>query len=130
VTRADIDLVRDAWTAFARGDIDSAAATLDPEVRWYAADDPEGEGACRNREQATAFMRRSLAEGVTAELLDVQDAGDRLVTVIRTHAPPEWELGPEPHGELVTVRNGKVTEIVVYASVEDARAATNPGSGN
>jgi hypothetical protein len=60
---------------------------------------------------------------VTAELLDIRDAGDRLVAVIRSHVPPEWERRPEPHGELITVRDGKVTEMVVYPTVDEALAA-------
>jgi hypothetical protein len=84
---------------------------------------PTGEQACHSREDATAFIRRALADGLTAELLDVRDAGERLVAVIHTHAPPEWERSPDPHGELVTIRDGKVVEMVVYATVEDALAA-------
>jgi len=56
---------------------------------------PDGEGACRSREDAAAFIRRALADGMTAELLDVRDAGHRLVAVIHTHAPPEWNYFPE-----------------------------------
>ena len=123
MTPSDAELLRGAWDAFARGDVDAATAVLDPHVRWYGADDPDGEGGCHNREEAAAFIRRALADGLTADLLDVRDAGDRLVAVIHTHAPPEWGRSPEPHGEVVTVRDGKVTEMVVYPTVEDALAA-------
>jgi hypothetical protein len=80
-------------------------------------------GACHNRDEAAAFIRRALADGLTAELLDVRDAGDRLLSVIHTHAPPECERSPEPHGEVIIVRDSKVTEMVVYPTVEDALAA-------
>jgi ketosteroid isomerase-like protein len=129
VSRSDVELLRSGWQAFVRGDVDAAVAVLDPEVRWHAAGDPHGEGACRNREDAAAFLRRALADGMTAELLDVRDTGDRLVALIHTHAPPEWERSAEPHGELVTIRDGKVTEIVVYPTVEDALAAAGLGAG-
>ena len=120
---SDIELVRGAWDAFARGDIDAALDVLDPDVQWYGAGDPEAEGACRNREQAVAFIRRSLAEGVTAELLELRDAGDRLIAVVNAHTPPEWERPPGAHGELITVRDGKVTEMVVYPTVDEALVA-------
>ena len=71
----------------------------------------------------------ALADGLTAELLDIRDAGDRLVAVIHTHAPPEWERSPEPHGELVTIRDGKVTEMVIYPTVEDALIAAGLDAG-
>lgn len=123
MSSSDVELLRGAWAAFARGDVDAAVTALHPQVRWYAHADPDGDGACRNRDEAAAFLRRAIADGLTAELLDVHDAGERLVAVIHTHAPPDWEREPGPHGELVTVRAGKVTEMVVYPTVDDALAA-------
>ena len=118
MTTSDIDLVRRAWDAFSRGDVTAAAAVLKVLPR-----PTDGDGACHNRDEAAAFLRRALDDGLTAELLDLRDAGDRLVAVTHTHAPPEWERSPEPHGELITVRGGKVVEMVVYPTVEDALAA-------
>jgi uncharacterized protein len=129
MSQSDVELLRRGWAAFGRGDVDAAVDVLGSQVRWYAAGDPDGEGACHDRADAAAFLQRALAEDMTAELLDVHDAGDRLVAVIHTHAPPEWERGPEPHGELITVRAGKVTEMVVYPTVEDALAAARLGAG-
>jgi len=123
VTRTDVETLRRAWDAFTRGDVAAAADALDPEVRWYGAGDPEGEGSCHNREEAAAFIRRALADGLTAELLDIRDAGECLVAVIHAHAPQDWERSPEPHGEVVTIRDGKITEMVVYPTVEDAFTA-------
>lgn len=40
-----------------------------------------------------------------------------------THQPPEWGEQPDPHGEVVTVRDGKVVEMLVYPTVEAALAA-------
>jgi hypothetical protein len=102
---------------------------LDPQVRWYGAGDPDHEGACHDRDQALAFIRRSVDDGVTAELLDIRDAGARLVAVIQAHNPPQWDQPRGPHGELITVRDGKVTEMVVYPTVEDALAAAGIGAG-
>ena len=42
--------------------------------------------------------------------------------ILHAYVPPEWgERGP--HGEVVTVRDGKVTEMVVYPTVEKALTA-------
>ena len=118
---SDVQMLRRAWGAFARGDVDAAADVLHAEVRWYGAREPDADGSCANREQARAFIERSIAAGVTSELLDVFDAGGgRLVLTVLTHAPPGWELNPEPHGEVVTVSAGKVTEMVMYPTVQEA----------
>ena len=127
MSQSDVEMLRRAWDAFARGDVAAAVDALDPDVQWYGAGDPDGEGSCHNREEATAFIRRALADGLTAELLEVRDAGDCLVAVIHTHAPSDWERSPEPHGEVVTIRDGKVTEMVVYPTVEDACTAAGIG---
>jgi ketosteroid isomerase-like protein len=119
----DIELLRRAWDAFARGDVDGAADVLDADVRWYGADAASEEDGCHNRDEALAFIRQTLADGVSAEALDFKDADDRVVVVVQTHRPPEWGERPEPHGEVVTVRDGKVVEMVVYPTVGDALTA-------
>ena len=47
-------------------------------------------------------------EGVTAELLDIRDEAIRVVAVIGSPVASKGERRPEPHGELITVRDGKV----------------------
>ena len=119
----DLELLRGAWQAFAAGDLEGAASALHPEVRWYAADEPDSEGTCHNRDQALAFLRRNAADGLSAELLELREVGDRIVSIIQTHVPADWGEQPPPHGELVSVRDGKIAEMVVYPTVDDALLA-------
>ncbi len=119
----DVQVVRGAWAAFASGDTARAASFLDPAVRWYGDGEPDDDGACRSRGDALAFMRRALDDGVAAELLDVRRVGDRLVATVRTQPPSEWGQQATVHGELVTVREGRITEIVVFGSVDEAVTA-------
>jgi ketosteroid isomerase-like protein len=123
VSASDIGLLRRAWAAFERGEIDAATEVLDPDVRWYGANEPDAESSCHNREQARAFIRRAIETGISTELLDIRDAGEhRLVLILHIHVPADrGERGP--HGEVVTVRDGKVTEMVVYPTVQDALTA-------
>ena len=40
--------------------------------------------------------------------------------------PPEWGgESPEPHGEIITLRNGRVSEMVVYPTVQAALEAAS-----
>jgi ketosteroid isomerase-like protein len=123
MAQADIELVRGAWEAFEVGDLEAAAAALHPEVRWYAAEEPDADGTCHSRGDALAFLQTALADGVSAELLELRDFGDHIVSIIRTHVPAEWGEQPPPHGEVVTVRDGKIIEMVVYPTVDGALAA-------
>jgi hypothetical protein len=64
-----------------------------------------------------AFMRRAAAAGRIGELVDVVDAGERVVVVMR---PPD---GSELRANLVTFHNGKVVEMVSHESRDSALAA-------
>jgi ketosteroid isomerase-like protein len=119
----DVQLLRDAWEAFVAGDLEGATAALDPQVRWYAADEPDAAGTCHNRGEALAFLQRTRADGVSAELLELREVGDRIVSIIQTHIPPDWGEQPPPHGEVVTVRDDKIVEMVVYPTVDEALRA-------
>ncbi|MEA2217722.1 MAG: SnoaL-like domain [Solirubrobacteraceae bacterium] len=123
MSASDVELVRRAWDAVARGDVEAAVDVLADDVRWHGAGSESPEDGCHDRDEAREFIRRTLAEGVSAEALDVRDAGDRVVVVIQAHRPPAWGPQPEPHAEVVTVRDGKVVEIVVHPTVGDALAA-------
>lgn len=119
----DVALLRRAWEAFALGDVETATEVLDPHVQWYGAGDDEHHGGCHSRDEALAFIRRALADGVTAEAFDFRDAGDRVVVLLQRHEPRACGEQPAPHGEVVTVRDGKVIEMVVYPTVDAALAA-------
>ena len=121
MTTSDVELVRAAWAAFHRGDLEAIASAFSADVRWHGVDDPDG--GCRGRDEAVAFVRRAVQDGVTAEATDVLDAGDRVVVSVRVRHPPQWGDQPEPHGEVVTVRDGEISRIVVYPNVTDALRA-------
>jgi hypothetical protein len=73
---------------------------LDEHVKWHAGD-PMAEGACRNRKQALAFMRR-LERRDSGELIDIIDAGDRIVVILQ---PPPIDGEPAPmRAQLTTFR--------------------------
>lgn len=117
----DAELVREAWAAVARGDVEAIAATFSADVRWHGVDDPDS--GCHGRDEAVAFVRHSLASGVIAEATNIREAGGKVVVAVQLHHPADWGDQPEPHGEVVTVRGGEITEIVVYANVADALRA-------
>ena len=104
-----------------RGDLDAIGELLDPDVKWHGGD-PSAEGACRNRQQALEFMRRARSRNPMGELVDVIDAGEQVVVVIRPAS------GAELTANLTTFRDGKVIEMVSYESPEDALTAAGVSS--
>jgi len=115
----NVELARRGYDAIRRGDLSEVAQLLDEDVKWHFGD-PTAEGACRNREQALAFIRRP-ERGSPGALVDVIDAGDRVVVILQPAA-----VGDEPaplRAQITTFRDGKVTEMVGFPTVEAALTA-------
>jgi len=120
VPDTNVELARRGFEAALRGDFDAIGELLDPEVKWHGGD-PSAVGACRNRGQALAFMRQSqVISGGQFELVDVVDAGDKVVVIMR---PNSNDDPAAVSANLSTFRNGKVVEMVHYPRAEDALAA-------
>jgi ketosteroid isomerase-like protein len=116
----NVELARRGFEALKSGELSEIGALLDDDVQWHAGD-PNTEGACHNRRQALAYMQRPERRG-PGELVDVLDAGDRVVVI--TQPPPDEDGQPSPlHAQITTFRAGKVTEMVGYPTVEAALAA-------
>lgn len=120
MVRSNVELARRGYEAALRGDLDTVREFLRPDVRWRGGD-PEAAGACRNREQALEFMRRARSRRGVGELVDIVDAGEKVVVIIR---PPA--IGDEPaalSANLTTFRDGKAIEMVHYPNPKDALVA-------
>lgn len=113
------ELARSGWEAALRGDFHVVAEMLDPQVKWHGGD-PAGPGSCQNRDQALAFMSRARQGQPLAELVDVRDAGDKVVLILRRRSR---DGQPEVVANLTSFRDGKVVEMVHYEDPSDALAA-------
>jgi ketosteroid isomerase-like protein len=120
MTETNGELARRGYEAALRGDLDVFGELLDTDVKWHGGD-RSAPGACQNRKQALEFVRRARSRRRVSELIDVIDAGEKVVVIMR---PPAHE-GEEaaPSANLTTFRDGKVIEMVHYANPEDAFAA-------
>ena len=116
-------LAREGYEAAFRGDLSRLEELLDPEVAWHGGD-PAAPGACRNRRQALTFISRAIAAQRIGELVDVKEVGHRVLVVMRPRGGPAEQAGLTAN--ITTFRNGRVVEIVHYATPEAARAAIGP----
>ncbi len=119
MTESNVELARRGYEAVLRGDLDALEQILDPDVKWHGGDPSDG---CQNRKQTVAFMRKNWIRrgGPPGEVVDMIDAGDKVVVIMRRMAEGEE---PELVANLTTFRDGKVVEMVHYADPDDARAA-------
>ena len=119
MAESNVELARRGYEAARRGDLDAVREFLDPDVMWHAGD-PTAEYACHNREQALEFMRAAGARRSIAELVEVVEAGDKVVVIMRRGG----EGGqPELVANVTTFRDGKAIEMVHYPDPDDALAA-------
>lgn len=120
MSQANVEIARRGFAAIAAGDLETVADLMAPDVRWHAGD-PDSEWACRSREQALAYMRSRQTPQRAGELLDVVDAGDRVVVVLQP--PPDEEgVTPPPRANVTTIRDGQVVEMIGFESPQDALA--------
>lgn len=120
MSETNVELARRGYEAALRGDLDVIREFLDPEVKWHGGD-PSAAGACRNRDEALAFMRQARARRGMGELVEVIDAGDQVVVIMRP--VPAGDGPPELSANVTTFRAGKVIEMVHYPDPDDALAA-------
>ena len=121
MAETNVETARRGFEAALRGDLDAIGELLDPDVKWHGGD-PSAPGACRNRDEALAFMRQSeVIRSGRFELVDVVGVGDRVAVIMR---PPRDGDEPAPLvANVTTFRDGKVVEMVHYPNADDALAA-------
>jgi ketosteroid isomerase-like protein len=114
-----VELARRGYEAVRRGDFDMVSEFLDPDVKWHAGD-PTAEFACHNRREALEWMRRARRRGPIGELVELIDAGDQVVVIMRRTGE---DGQPELIANLTTFRDGKAIEMAHYPDPDQARAA-------
>jgi ketosteroid isomerase-like protein len=119
-----IQALRDAYTAFNRGDIDAAVKPLDEHIEWTEPDSFPGGGTYHGREGAHRYLAQSrarIAEG-TSEPEKFIVAGNRIVVFVRANVRPkgsnEWvDLRV---ADVYTVRKGKAIDMHAFSDRQEA----------
>jgi uncharacterized protein len=90
-TQQRIAILRAAYSAFNRGDIDAAVQSLDPNIDWSEPTEFPGGGSYQGREGAKQYLtnsRASVAE-VISEPEQFIPAGDRIVVFVYARVRPK-----------------------------------------
>jgi hypothetical protein len=90
-----------------------------PDVKWHGGD-PSFPGACHNSDDVVAVIREARRRGGIGELVDVVDAGDQVVAIMRP--PGTGEDDTRLRANVTTFRDGRVFEMVAYESPDEALA--------
>lgn len=117
-------IVREAFLAYARGDVARMMEFVDPDLEWTDAD--PGEDDCARlragRHELEEALRLQASSGAHAELEEVVASGEKVMLVMRTPGlglPRPQEPGDRTY-DVVTVRDGL---IVGLCACQDRAAA-------
>ncbi len=125
MAESNVDLARRGYEAARRGDLEALREFLDPDVKWHGGD-PTDQYACHNREQALAFMRAARVRRSFGELVELVEAGDKVVVIMRRTG---GDGEPEMVANVTTFRDGKAVEMVHYPDPDKALAAVGVQAG-
>lgn len=130
MSQQNLDVVRRAYGAWNRGDLDAAFELLDAEVEVSPPPVFPEAGALRGRAEIRRWVEAELLEalvGARAEPEQFFDAGDRVVAFVRYFGRGK-ESGLDVRGRFVdghvwTLRAGKVLKLEMYQGTEQALEA-------
>jgi uncharacterized protein len=125
-------VIRNAYEAFAQGDIPAVIALLDDDVEWEVTDVlPQG-GSFRGRDGVGEFFQGigEAWEGLELELEHLLDAGDHVVGIGQAHGTLSSSGGAAGYGfaHVFTLQGGNVTRFREYAA-PDGRLSNTARDG-
>jgi ketosteroid isomerase-like protein len=121
MSRENVEIVREGFEAFKRGDLDQAFSALDEGVRW---DGVPGVEPCRTRDEVEETLRSNYEAGPQSEADEFIDAGDSVVIGFRvTGEVPEPYQGRDRIYVLCALRHGKVSLMHDYLDRSEALEA-------
>jgi ketosteroid isomerase-like protein len=101
-------------------DLEAFEELLDPDVTWGAPD--ARRPTCRNRAQVLRWYQRGRESGVRAKVSDVVVVGQKLLVglTVRGSESAQDGGGAAPRWQVLTVRNGRVVDIVGFDDRSEA----------
>jgi ketosteroid isomerase-like protein len=126
VSPDDLDTVRRAYDAFARGDLDTLKTFLAPDIEWRTTPDVPFLGNYRGIDDFLRAMNEWTEpfDELTTTVEEIIDAGDHAIVRHRmrgrgTDSGAEVDL---VLWQVVTVENGRLTRMHDFATREEALA--------
>ena len=127
MSRENVEIVRAAYEAVERGDIDEATSLIHPEIEFHTYVRSPEAGVYRGRDAVKKYneVLFDQFESIRFEIEDLVDAGERVVITTTQHAVPKGgqaEMSVQVC-EVWTVREGLLAERHSYSTREQALEA-------
>ena len=112
----NVELIREAYEAYARGDLVTVLEFVDPDLEWTYLDpgleDPQPQ-VCHGRHELEEALDRRAKRRLTSRLEEVVGNGDRVMIVARTPGVDAYRVRRvgDRSFTVFTVRDGRIVAI-------------------
>lgn len=122
---SNLDVIRQGYDAFNRGDIASAVGQIDPEIVWHDASEVPGARMRRGVDEVRAFLEsiHRIWDEPRFDPEELEAAGDTVIAMVRFSGRGSGS-GAEVATELAhsfQFEGGRVRSVVTYFEREQAR---------
>jgi ketosteroid isomerase-like protein len=133
MSRENVEVVRRAYEAWNRRDVDEAAELLAPDIEWQMPPNLPDAETWRTSDEVARGLEAFLESWteLRVEVHELIDAGDRVVALVR-YSGQAAMTGLEVEGAGVdaavwTLRAGRATKVQMYGGTDEALAAVGLG---
>lgn len=120
----DVEVVRRAYEAYSKGDLAVAGSAYSEDTVWDVSRFRPDEGVHSGLDELAKYIGswRTTWTEHSFSLERIIDAGERVVAVIHESGRGKSSGAPVTirYGQVITVRDGKIVETVVYGDPADA----------
>ncbi len=116
MSNQNLELIRTAYAAYARGDLATVLEFVDPDLEWTYLDpsvehpDPQ---VCHGRHEFETALERQAEHGLKAEIEEVSGKGDRVMVVVRIPGIDAFRVrkADDRNYTVLTVRGGRIVAL-------------------
>jgi ketosteroid isomerase-like protein len=138
----NVELIRVAYEAYARGDVATILQLVDPNLEWTYLDpsfeDPDPQ-VCHGREQLKLALERQAEQSLRSELQEVLGNGERVMVVVRNPGVDAYRArkADDLNFDVFTMREGRIValhgchdreEALAIAGIEEGSAGLGSNS--
>jgi ketosteroid isomerase-like protein len=116
MSNENVELIRRAYDAYARGDLAAMLEVVDPDLEWTYLDpslaDPQPQ-VCHGRHELESALARQAGRGLRAQLEEAVGHGDRVMVVVRTPGVDAYRVrqADDRNYDVFTVRAGRIVAL-------------------
>jgi ketosteroid isomerase-like protein len=121
MSKSNATVIRNAYDAFAKGDVPSAFAVFDPAITWHVPGHSPLSGDFTGRDQIGGFFVRTMELSGGTFGIDVHNVfadDDLVVALVTVHARRKGAPASFPEVHVWRLKHGKVTGFREYQSDE------------